>query len=319
MSDEEDLQKHLNDLFIAAESTTNVDSQVWLTSIRDKLFTMLCSPMKEEYSSEAFKWVSQLCIAIGDLSWLSSENSWTSKEWQMFACISRLSMTELSILLPTIERHLSTGEEPDIEEGKVLARSATSEDYDKFGDHLIIIESVIKILVKYQSEDEKETVKPENSLTSQQMHDLLNNLKETMTLICDYLELVNSRWKTLQTDTDNQRMTSAVASLRIMSFWLSEEPFAFETQCKRFMIDLMLKSLMISDESTPKDLIVTALHSICTCCPDLLAELRRQPGHKEALEKYLKYVEKERDNSSSKNSRKMFKLRCGLVRDLMMS
>lgn len=310
-------------IFQDSEPSRDEDSSDLLKSIRDKLFSIFCSPMKEEYTHEAFRWVSQLCMSVGDLSWVSSNNKWSHDEAKMFSCITRLSINELHIIIPLIQRHLTYGDEPEIEDGKVLARSAKTDDYNKFGDHLIILESVIKCLVKDQERDDTEV--EENSLpcafTANELGNLLEKLKEAMTSICDYLELVHRHWPELIEQMGSEKFISAEGALRIICIWFSEDPVGFESQSKRFLIDLIIKNLLLSSKQTKHDLLVLALHSICTQDEDKLSTLKQIPDYKEALEKYLDFVQSEQSkqarNIGDRRSQKMFKLRCGLVKDIM--
>lgn len=310
-------------IFKDSEPTRDENPDDLLKSIRDKLFSVFCSPMKEEYTHEAFRWVSQLCISVGDLSWISSNNKWSHHEAKMFSCITRLSINELHILIPLIQRHLTYGDEPEIEGGKVLARSAKTEDYNKFGDHLVILESVIKCLVKGQKLDDTEVEK--NSLpcalTCYELGNLLEKLKEAMTSICDYLELVHEHWTELIKQMDSEKFISAEGALRIISIWLSEDPIGFESQSRGFLINLIIRNLLLSSRQTKHDLLVLALHSICTQDENKLSTLKQIPDYKEALEKYLDYVQSEQSkqamNIGDRRSQKIFKLRCGLIKDIM--
>lgn len=303
------------------EKKTPRDPNEWLKLVRDKLYNMLCSPMKEEYLHEAFKWVANLCLMTGDLSWLNVGDEWTDKEAKMFSCIARLSLGEITILLPFVQRHLTCGEEVDLEDGKVMARPANSEEYERFGNHLVIIESIIKSLVENQTEEDDS-----NSLTkllsSSELRSLLERLKEVMANICDYLELVHRYWANLTEKQDNFKMDAAEAALRIISVWLSEDPGSFEPQCKRFLIDLIIRNLLILDRQSKADLLITALHSICTSSEIISDELKKTNGHREALEKYLKHVEQNYKSDlevdgKKRRAQKLFKLRCGLVKDLL--
>lgn len=296
-------------------TTTDEDPAEWLHSIRDKLYSMFCSPMKEEYTHEAFKWVSHLCISVGDFSWISPNGSWNTNEVRIFTCIAHLSLTEIHILLPLIQRHLTSGEEPDLEDGKVLARSANLNDYDKFGNHLVILESVIKSLVKGQTDECVNDLA--DKIKGSELKNLLERLKEALALICEYLELVHSSWFDLTKDQTSEKFSSAEAALRITCVWLSEDPCGFEPQCKRFLIDLIIKHLLI-DGSSKNDLLVLALHSVCTDSEDMMSSLKETTEHEAALEKYLAYVQAERRKSSGdRRNQKIFKLRCGLVKDLI--
>lgn len=316
----------LKKLFENQSNTTNEDSTIWLTSVRNKLYSMFCSPMKEDYIHEAFKWVSHLCMSMNDFSWISPSGNWLEHECRIFSCVSLLSMTELQILMPTIQRRLTCGDEPEIEDGKILARSATSEDYNRLGYHLVIIESIIKALVKDQEfnedeEDQRErsTVTLASSLKSSDLNNVLDKLKETMTVICDYLESVHRHWRSLiDHHRDDNTILSCEGSLRIMCVWLSEDPQGFESQCKRFLIDLLIKNLLLKERLNNYDLLIVALHAVCVYDDEMLDVMRRNPEYKVALEEYLKYVDNEKNRyGTDRRKQKFFKLRCGLVKDLM--
>lgn len=315
--------KDLRKMFEGSHLTMDEDPSVWLKLVRDKLYSMFRSPLKEEYNREAFKWVASLCMSIGDFTWMCSDDVWTKEEAKMFSCIVRLSMNELHILLPIIQRHLTYGDKPELEDGKVMARSANSTEYDAFGDHLVILESAIKSLVKGQ-DDEGDGKNPlADCIDNQELKSLLERLKEIISEICDYLEVVHRYWLQLTDQMNTEKFSSAEGALRIMSVWLSEEPLGFETQCERFLIDLIIKNLLLLDRPTQDDLLILALHSVCTQNNKLLQNLKNNPKHKEALQKYLDYVQQEKiksNNTSCNNDKrieKVFKLRCGLVKDLL--
>lgn len=291
------------------------DPNEWLQPTRDRLYSMFCSPMKEDYTHEAFKWVSHLCMSIGDFSWISSKDDWTAKEVKIFSCIVRLSLSEIQIIIPVIQRTLTCGEDPECENGKVLARSANSSDYDRFGHHLVILESVIKTLVKNQTDDKINNLA--DAIKGPELKSLLERLKETVTLIIEYLELVHQHWNELIKDTSNEKFSSAEAGLRITCVWLSEDPCGFENQCTKFLIDLIIKNLLMGGPSK-HDLFILALHAICTSCEEMLMTLKDCSDHQKALEIYLDYVQKElRMSASDRRAQKVFKLRCGLVKDLL--
>lgn len=295
--------------------TVDEDPSKWLQSIRDRLYSMFCSPMKEDYTHEAFKWVSHLCMSIGDFSWISTKGNWTAQEVKIFSCIVRLSMSEIQILLPIIQRTLTCGENPEFEDGKVLARSANSSDYDKFGDHLVILESAIKTLVKDQTEDEINELA--GAIKGPELKSLLEQLKETLTLIIEYLELVHQHWDELSKHRASEKLSSAEAGLRITCVWLSEDPCGFENQCTKFLIDIIIKNLLMGGPSK-HDLLILALHAICTGSKEMMMTLRGCTDYRKALEVYLGYVQREQKRSASdRRAQKVFKLRCGLVKDLM--
>lgn len=321
-SNTDDALRDLRKTFEGLDRTINESPDVWLKLVRDKLYTMFRAPLKEEYRREAFKWVASLCMSIGDFSWLCPGDKWTDEEAKIFSFITRLSINEILILLPFIHRHLTCGEEVDREEGKVMARSADESEYDAFGDHLVILESAIKSLVKDQNEHE--VTGGNNDLTDciepSELKNLLERLKEAIAEICDYLEVVHRYWSQLVAQMDSEKFTAFEGALRIMSVWLSEDPGSFEEQCERFVIDLIVKSLLLQDRPTLQDLLILALHSICSQNEVLIQTLKRTP-YESALQNYLDYVQKEQDNNNEKSERrhhgKKFKLRCGLVKDLM--
>lgn len=317
--------EELKKLFENSQPTQDEEPRVWIKLVRDKLFNMFCSPMKEDFANEAYKWVAHLCLSIGDLSWLSVEDkNWTKHEAKMFTCIASLSMSEIKILLPLITRHLTCGDAPEIEDNKLVARSANSSDYDLFGNHLIIFESVIKTLIVDQdTDDQKELdVTPLSDIIENPiLNNLLNQLKDAVNEICDYLELVHRHWQELVEDTRSEKFISAEAALRLMCVWLSEEPTGFESQCNRFLIDLITKRLLLQGGQTNNDLYVIALHSLCVQNGGLLKALKNTPNHDKAFEIYLEHIEHERrkqkkgDKKEAKAKRN-FRLRYGLVDDL---
>lgn len=318
--EEDDLKK----LFDNSQETFNENPTKWIGLVRDKLFTMFQSPMKEEYAHEAFRWVAQLCMSAGDFSWMTTGGKWSQVEAKIFSLIARLSLAEVQLSLPLIQRHLTFGDEPEVEEGKILARSADHQDYDRFGTHLVIIESLIKSLVKDQTDEDEQSSSVEQELnpvtdaiTPEELKNLLERLKETMTSICEYLELVHRHWQDVTKCSHSEKLSSAQGALRILSVWLSEDPGGFEPQCKRFLIDLMIKDLLLDDKPTRSDLTILALHSVCAESDELVEACKGVDNFEKALEMYLKYVGKESQRKSNdRRAEKMFKLRCGLVRDL---
>lgn len=314
----------LSKIFENSQATFNENPSRWLGLVRDKLFNMFRSPMKEEYSHEAFRWVSQLCISIGDFSWVTTANKWTHDETKIFSCIARLSLSEIQILLPLMQRHLTLGDEPELEGGKIIDRSANHDDYDKLGTHLVIVESIIKSLVKDQVDNDDEDSAGDtqelnpvtDSMTPDELKNLLERLKETMISICEYLELVHRHWQDIIHIRDSEKFSSAQAAIRIISVWLSEDPGGFEPQCKRFLIDLMIKNLLLDDNRSRDDLTILALHSICAESDELVRSCKEVSAIDDALEKYLRYVQTEQGKSEDRRTQKIFKLRCGLVKDL---
>lgn len=310
-------------LFKDAGPTTDVHPSVWIKTMRDKLFTMFCSPLKDDYFQEAFKWVAQLCMTLDDFSWIVPDGQWTPKTCQIFSCIVKLSMNEIQILMPMIERHLTVGNEPELEGGKILARSANSADYDKLGSHLIIMESAIKSLIKNMPDEEtaRSEKLPSKCLTdvldNKELQGLLEQLMCTMTLILNYLELVHRYWSRIIEQKESEMYSCAEATIRIVCVWLSEDSDSFQPQCRRFIIDLIINSL--SSDNSQHDIYLLALHSVCTNDQESLAKLRSNATYRHALEKYLQHIQKERKNSKVNETRriKMFKLRCGLVKDLL--
>lgn len=318
------LQEELSRLFANSQPTRDEEPRIWIKLVRDKLFSMLCSPMKTDFSNEAFKWVAHLCLSIGDLSWLSVEDkSWTKNEAKMFSCIAQLSMNEIHILVPLIKRHLTCGDASEIEDDKIVERSANSSDYDSFGNHLIILESVIKSLIVDQPEDnssELDVTPLTDMIETQVMTSLLDRLKRSIEEICDYLELVHRHWQELTSDVSTEKFNSAEAALRIMCVWLSEEPNGFEPQCKRFLLDLIIKSLLLRNRPSNSDLSMMALHSLCIQNDELLGTLKSIPEQARALEIYLEDIEyarhKQNKGDKKTKAKKAFRLRYGLVEDL---
>lgn len=323
MSSPEDAYQELKNIFSDADSTTNVEASAWTKSIRDKLLTMFCSPLKDEYLQEAFRWVSQLCLTFDNFSWISTSDQWTKEDCRMFSCITKLSMNEIQILMPLVERHLTVGDEPELEKSKVLARSAETGDYDRFGVHLVIMESTIRALVKNQGRDE-DTQEPPTSeeyltdvMESRDLQSLLDQLKGTMNLICNYLELVHRHWERLVEQKQSDMFSSAMAALRIICVWISEDSESFQQQCRRFIVDLIISSLRLKNGQ--HDIQILALHSICTYDRETHRRLKSDASYQDALEQYLCHMQKERDDKRLHDDKKikMFKLRCGLVRDLL--
>lgn len=317
--------EELRKLFENSQLTQDEDPRVWIKPIRDKLFSMLCSPMKTDFSNEAFKWIAHLCLSIGDLSWLSvEEEAWTKNEAKIFTCLAQLSMNEIHILIPLIKRHLTCGDDPEVEDGKVVDRSATSSDYDMFGNHLVILESVIKTLIVDQDTDDELDVTPlSDVIENSALSNLLDCLKRSMQEICNYLELVHRYWQELISDVDSEKFTSAIAALRIMCVWLSEEPNGFTSHCEKFIIDLITRSLLLKDGPSNHDFSILALHSLCIQNDELMKVLRENPSQKQALEIYLEDIEYERyrlkKGDKKTKVKKAFRLKYGLVEDLQAS
>lgn len=316
---DDETTEDLKTLFGGIDGTINERPDVWLKSVRNKLYTMFKSPLKDEYQREAFKWVASLCISIGNFSWIPSEDKWTENEAKIYSLITRLSMSEILILLPLLQRDLTCGEEAEVdqEDGKVMARSANKSEYDAFGDHLVILESTIISLVENQDAAGRSALS--ECIPRDEFNSLLERLKELMSEICDYLENCQRYWDRLIEKPDSDKFLAFEGCMRVISLWLSEDSASFQPQCKRYLIDLLIRNLSLSGGKIDKDINMTALHSICTQNDELLEALEQNPNHKEALQNYLVHVQKERDegNAASRRSEKKFKLRCGLVKDLM--
>lgn len=323
MSDPCDQLEELKKLFEDHQSTHDVSHDVFFKSIRDKLYSMLRSPLKEDYYKECFKWIATISLTVGDFGWLSSNNNWTNEDAKIFSCIARLSINEIHILLPLTKRHLTDGDKPDLEDGKLMTRSANSKDYDDLGNHFVILESTIKSLIKGQDDDD-DTDTIANVMNNEELRGILEHLKEIMLEICDYLEVVHQNWSSLTQKLDSEMASSAEGALRIMSVWLSEEPDGFLTQCKKFLIDLIIKNLMLPGRLWQGDILILALHSVCMQNECLLKELKQNTEYKKALQEYLNHVQQDKEKSidcdkkdSKKQSKKMFRLRCGLIKDLL--
>lgn len=299
------------------QTSTDEDPTRLLVLLREKLYEMVRIPLKDEYNAEVFNWVAQLCLSVGDLSWISPDGSWTQHEARIFSCITRLSLNELQIILPLVTRHLTCGDEPEIDDGKVMARSANTEDYERFGNHLIIIESTIKSLLKHQDEDSEDNGLT-RAMSPRELQSLLERLKETLALVFEYLELVHQRWNHLMGRklSDSSKFEAAQGALRLMSVWLSEEPQTFD--CGKYMIDLLVKNLMLTDRPTKDDLAITALHAVCVSDRKMFDLLHEIPDSSEVLDRYLKLAESEKKSKQGeRRAEKVFKLRLGLIKDLL--
>lgn len=315
----------LKRLFEDVKLTKDVDSKIWMEQVRDKLYTMFCSHLNDEYINEAFKWAAELCMLTGDFTWISPNESWTPSEIKIFSCIVGRSLIELNALFPLFNRHINHGDEPKKDDrDKIIERSANPDDYDLFGYHLVLLESVIKTLVKWQSiEDDKEdgiggdTISIFDNFDKNKLHYVLDRLREVMILVGEYLETVHSHWQSLIQQQDSLKFAATEGALRVMSVWLSEDP-CFQPQKRDLIMDLMIKNLLLDGRPLDKDIIVLAIHSVCTQDEESHLVFRRAANHKEALEKYLEYTEEERKKSKNySRSRKKFLFRCGLVKDLM--
>lgn len=313
----EELKKLFEKNVIDSGAHPNENSDAWLARIRDRLYCMFRTPLKEEYYQEAFKWVANLCLSAGDFSWLCTNNEWSEDGAKVFACIALLSLNEFHILLPLIQRHLTCGEQLDKEGDKIIRRPANPAEYAAFGDHLVILESTIKSLVKNQCEDDE--YGGNNDLTHlmkvHELRNLLDRLRSVIGDICGYLEVVHRYWAKLIDDTSTDIFVAAEGALRIIAVWISEEPTSFESQCKRFLNDLFLKNLLLIGRPTNHDLVILALHSACTSNDELLAALRANSDHRDALQRYLDRAQAQR--GPARKEEKTFKLRCGLVKDLL--
>jgi hypothetical protein len=313
------------------DSTTDLESGVWLKELRDKIYTMFRTPMKQEFSDEVFRWVSALCMCQPRFSWLCSNGEvWTKEEAKIFSLIVRLSINELHMVLPLIRRHLTSGEEVEREDGKVTARPAEKEEYDSFGVHLHIFEDSIQALCHGQTDDGKEEDSNDrltDCLEPDELKSLLERLREIVSELFDYLEDVHKHWPTLLQDAGAQQFLAAQGALRAICAWISEDHGCFRSQCKNFLIEHIVKNLLISHRlsSMNLDLLVTALHSICSGDRELMSVLKETSDYRAALQNYLDHVQQERYNddrasSSSREERrkeKRYKLQCGLVKDLL--
>lgn len=313
----------LRELFRDYDSRNLENPEDGLLSIRDKLFTILCSPMKDSFSLEAFKWICQLTLATNGFAWISPNSKWSDeKEIRIFLCVTRLSLTEIQLLLPLLKRHITYGDEPEIDQGKVVARSANSQDYDKFGNHLIMLEHVIQTLVQgeeYEDMGDNKANRLTKEMKKDDLRNLLRHLKETLSMIVDYLEVGDSSWSSLNHDYEDEKFSSVVGSLKLVSTWLADDPCGFQDECKRFLIGLLIKHLLL-DNCQRDDIFIVALHSVCMQ-DQMIDSLKGLTGFEDALQGYLDQVNKDQNDdpmiSSHKRRSKIYKLRCGLVRDLL--
>lgn len=296
-----------------------------LIPLRDKLYSIFRSRIKEDITREAYRWVSCLCSISDGFGWISPDAKWSSDdETKIFLCISRTSLAELHLIIPLLKRHLTHGDEPEIEDGKVVAKSANPLVYDSYADHLTILEFTIKSLISNLGHGSDETSNNLNDrLKNDDLRNLLHHLKETISLVVDYLEVTFGCWPNLTHSKEDIRFSSMVAAIRIVCIWLLEDTGSFEDECKRFLVDLFVR-ILSSDDIDIKDGIVTALHSICADSNEITAVLRKVPGYREALEKYLHYVAKQKQEannitSASKRQGKLYKLRCGMVKDIIVA
>lgn len=293
----------------------------WLIPLRDKLYTMFCSPMKEDYMREAFRWASRICSVWGGLDWISPDDNWsTDEEVKMFLCIARSSLAEMHILIPLLERNITHGDEPEVEDGKIIEKSADSEDYEAFGDHLIIIENVVRSLVGTLDYEDDSTNNLIDSFNNNDLKNLLEHLKEAISLIVGYLEIAHKHWQDITHSLSDKRYSSIIGAIRIVCVWLSEDVGSFGAECELFLIDLFIKILLI-DENDGKDGIVMVLHLICTDNEQMIETLLKSQRYKEALDKYLGYVanQQESNHTNERRKNKLYKLRCGMVKDLVIA
>jgi len=318
-----DSAKNLDDLrklFENADTTTHQPSGPWLKSLSDKLYTMFRAPLREEYRREAFKWVASLCIALNDFSWLCPDGSWSKDSARVFTCIAQLSFNEIHLILPLIQRHLTFGDSEEVEDGKLLARSANQVDYENFGNHLVILECCIKSLIDHQNEAEEGG--GGNALTdcidNHELASLLSQLRRRIEELFDYVGVVHRYWLKLLGQRDTYIFAAAEGALRILCIWVSEDQISYKSQCKRFLIDMLVKNILLVDRPANKDLMITGLHSICTHDDEMKTHLKTIPNYKGSLENYIIHVQSERsDKQRSKRDEKLFKLRCGLIKDLL--
>lgn len=315
------------EIFGDASRTTDLDSSIWLKDLRDKIFSMFKSPLREDYNEEVFRWISTLCTCKSRFSWLcSDESNWTKEEAKIFSLIARLSINELHILLPNIRRHLICGDEVECDDdGKVLARPANANEYSNFGVHLVIFEETIHSLVHGQDDDDdgrrqksSRLNRLADSIESNELKSLLERLKEIASELLDYLEDVHRHWEKISAETSDQTYQASQGALRAVSVWVSEDAGSFEPQCKRFLIDLIVKNLIASEQltyqETSTDLLIMALHSVCSGDDEMKKVLKGVPESKVALQKYLDLVQQE---YGERKKDKVFKLKCGLIKDLL--
>lgn len=289
-------------------STTVIKNYVeCLNDMRNQLFTLYKHPMNHEHMKDIFNWVSCCCIQVGNCSWISADQSWNDDDCKLFILIARISLNELSIAAPLLSENVSP---PNLnEEARYSKKPLDATDYDNFATHLIIVESVVKSLVTHEVDDR--LVK---ALKGDELKNLLCTLKETIGHIIGYLEIVHRYWSklTVEHDSEPNKLNCAKAALRIVCVWFSECPGTYEPECKRFLLDLIVKNLIIKHEAPNSDLFILALHSICVEDNDLLKLVNSIPDFKPALEGYLSHIE------ANRAKLKEYKLRCGMIKDLML-
>lgn len=324
---DKDAINELTNLFDKYPSQNLDNPDEGLVAIRDKLFTLLCSPMKDDYAHEAFKWVAHLTLIKGDFSWICSDGRWKGQdEIKIFLCVARLALTEIEVLMPLLNQSLIS-HAPEIEDGKIVARSANLDEYDKFGNYLVIIENLIKSLVKddkFNACDSEESCT--NYLTLNMTHDdlgsLLDHLKKTLTMLLRFLENAHLNWNKIDKRCETEQFAAIMSSTRIVAIWLADDPCGFAEQTEKFIIDLFIKILLDDQNDNQNiDIYVVALHSLCT--EDAMIEsLKKRHRLKDALQKYLNFVSSEYDHEAKstrhlRQQTKIHKLRCGMVRDIL--
>lgn len=324
LSEKEQYLNEIKGLFEHVEAReTNDDPTRWILLIRDKLYIMFRSPLKDSYSDEAFKWVGQLCASFDGFGWISPDGQWSSDEAKIFTCIAMHTIVGIQILIPPIQRHLTCGPDLVYEDDKVMEKSATPEDYEKFGTLALILEHTLKTLISddHCDHDRDRENDIENrlllSLTDNDRRSILCRLKGAFNSICDYLEIVHKYWIDIKDKPSCDMFSAAMCALRLLSYWLSEDPTAYHSQSKRFLIDLIIKTMNI--EGPNFDLLMVALHSVCTQDSSMIEALKKSRDHQEAIEKYLGHVKQQELGQDKSAPSKIFKLRCGLIKDLMIA
>lgn len=237
--------------------------------------------------NDIYKWIASCCLESGNSDCLSIGNDVT-----MFSLVARTSLNELNLVLPLMTRHITHGEEVEMENGKILARPANKEDYENFATHLIIVENVIQSLIAKDIE------------IFDKLDSLLEQLQDTIRQIMLFLEEAYKNWDTLEKE-NSDRFNASRAALRLASVWFSESNGIYEEECKRFFIELLIKNLDLNNELPNPNLYLLALHSICAENDDMLRHLLKVENWQQILESHL--------NIKSCESRR------GLVQDLLNS
>lgn len=300
------IEDHLEELKSFIEETSNryvagpeLPPDSWIGPMRDKILTMFKSPLKDEYRLELFKATSSMCLCFPVFTWISQDSHWKKEEIDMFSLLARLTLNEIQILIPLVERHILVGDDVAIENNKIVERSANHLEYDMLACCFVILENVIQTLV---SERHPQGSNLQDKIDIEQLSTLLVHLKEVMVKLVDYLHVVHKNWNNLvEPHTNEKQYSCAQATIRIAAVWCSEEPIAFVCESQQYMIDLFVLCLGDSLSKTQvlsnlSHLILLALHALCMDNDDLLHCLRESGI--DILEEYRRRCRKKAHESS---------------------